>query len=246
MSYEKQTWECNEVITADKLNHMEDGIEEASDKGYSCEEGDYFGVFDGSVTTSKPESSESWSPASARISLNMALEYDTITVTFDGTEYECERRYADFGEIYYGAFIDETYSPSAFSLYPFAIASEEGATEAFVATENAGTHTIVIVQGSNYAEVSDCFRMAVEEVTEPLRVNVDENGTMSSTWKDIYTAFKKGWMIICEDVDIAIKNKSIGYITSVRSENGNYYVYYNSELYRTDQTNGYPKLVGSN
>jgi len=26
MAYEKQTWQCGEAITADKLNHMEDGI----------------------------------------------------------------------------------------------------------------------------------------------------------------------------------------------------------------------------
>lgn len=26
MSYEKQTWNCGDVVTADKLNHMEDGI----------------------------------------------------------------------------------------------------------------------------------------------------------------------------------------------------------------------------
>ncbi len=30
MAYEKQTWGCNDDITADKLNHMEDGIESAS------------------------------------------------------------------------------------------------------------------------------------------------------------------------------------------------------------------------
>lgn len=29
MAYEKQNWECGQVITADKLNHMEDGIENA-------------------------------------------------------------------------------------------------------------------------------------------------------------------------------------------------------------------------
>ena len=28
MSYEKTTWETNDVITAEKLNHMEDGIAE--------------------------------------------------------------------------------------------------------------------------------------------------------------------------------------------------------------------------
>lgn len=26
MSYEKQTWKCGDSITAEKLNHMEDGI----------------------------------------------------------------------------------------------------------------------------------------------------------------------------------------------------------------------------
>ena len=29
MAYEKQNWECGQVITADKLNHMEDGIANA-------------------------------------------------------------------------------------------------------------------------------------------------------------------------------------------------------------------------
>lgn len=33
MAYEKQTWECGETITADKLNHMEDGIANASGGG---------------------------------------------------------------------------------------------------------------------------------------------------------------------------------------------------------------------
>lgn len=30
MAYEKQTWECGETITAEKLNHIEDGIANAS------------------------------------------------------------------------------------------------------------------------------------------------------------------------------------------------------------------------
>ena len=29
MAYEKQTWQCGDTITADKLNHMESGIEGA-------------------------------------------------------------------------------------------------------------------------------------------------------------------------------------------------------------------------
>lgn len=33
MAYEKQTWECGETITAEKLNHIENGIADASSGG---------------------------------------------------------------------------------------------------------------------------------------------------------------------------------------------------------------------
>lgn len=33
MAYTKQNWECGDLITADKMNHIEDGIEEASSGG---------------------------------------------------------------------------------------------------------------------------------------------------------------------------------------------------------------------
>lgn len=36
MSYEKQTWTTGEVITQEKLNHMEDGIAEANGKSTSA------------------------------------------------------------------------------------------------------------------------------------------------------------------------------------------------------------------
>lgn len=36
MAYEKQTWECGDDISAERLNHMEEGIAEAS--GYECKE----------------------------------------------------------------------------------------------------------------------------------------------------------------------------------------------------------------
>ena len=35
MAYTKQNWECGDLITADKMNHIEDGIEEASSGGGS-------------------------------------------------------------------------------------------------------------------------------------------------------------------------------------------------------------------
>ena len=33
MAYTKQNWECGDLITADKMNHIEDGIEAASQGG---------------------------------------------------------------------------------------------------------------------------------------------------------------------------------------------------------------------
>lgn len=35
MAYEKQEWKCGDTVTADKLNHMEDGIESANSGGGS-------------------------------------------------------------------------------------------------------------------------------------------------------------------------------------------------------------------
>lgn len=37
MAYEKQTWACGDTITADKLNHMEDGIANAGGGALICE-----------------------------------------------------------------------------------------------------------------------------------------------------------------------------------------------------------------
>ena len=35
MAYEKQTWACGEIITADKMNHIENGIKQLSDNSGS-------------------------------------------------------------------------------------------------------------------------------------------------------------------------------------------------------------------
>lgn len=34
MAYTKQNWECGDLITADKMNHIEDGIENAGSSDY--------------------------------------------------------------------------------------------------------------------------------------------------------------------------------------------------------------------
>lgn len=37
MAYEKQEWKCGDTVTADKLNHMENGIESANSGGGTVE-----------------------------------------------------------------------------------------------------------------------------------------------------------------------------------------------------------------
>ena len=36
MSFEKKEWKYKDTITAEELNRIENGVEEASDKGYEC------------------------------------------------------------------------------------------------------------------------------------------------------------------------------------------------------------------
>lgn len=48
MAYEKQTWTTGEVITAEKLNHMEDGIADAGGGGSAMF---YVGTSDPDLTT---------------------------------------------------------------------------------------------------------------------------------------------------------------------------------------------------
>lgn len=56
MSYEKQTWVTGEVITAEKLNHIEDGIESNCSSGFEPYDADGFfkgstGLIDGSIAS---------------------------------------------------------------------------------------------------------------------------------------------------------------------------------------------------
>lgn len=50
MAYEKQTWEDGNIITAEKLNHMEDGIENSSASSESPIEVIFVEGSDGTVT----------------------------------------------------------------------------------------------------------------------------------------------------------------------------------------------------
>lgn len=158
MAYEKQTWKCGETISADKLNHMEDGIANAGgdcDCGYECTE-TKVSLFDGSVTT---ESDDPKQPgAIGDVSAYTALEEPPIiTVTFNGTQYICEPLDGQFA---YGA----EFNPETgldWSTYPFSLmlATEEG-NPSMIATQTAGTYTIKIEMAEETVMTTPCFEKA--------------------------------------------------------------------------------------
>ena len=127
MSYTKQTWQTGDIITAEKLNHMEDGISSA--QLYSVSEDVRFS---GSVTTV-----DDGEGPYADIDCDLSDAPEQITVTFDGTEYTCEKLVGDDFEGYGG------YGESGpdFSEYPFFIFADSLAT---ILTETAGTHQVEI------------------------------------------------------------------------------------------------------
>lgn len=164
MAYEKQTWECGETISADKLNHMEDGIANSGgDAGYECTE-TRTTLTEESVTTS----ATMLGTVVRILSYSQEISADTIRVTFDGTEYECEKIASDTENVY-GATYNESTGTMDWSEYPFSVVSipypDSGAENALF-TETEGTYTIKIESHVTTVEVTPCFRNAVNKIVK--------------------------------------------------------------------------------
>lgn len=162
MAYEKQTWVCGETITADKLNHMEDGIAQASgggtDVGYECTETRTV-LTEESVTTVAGEYGNDGS-----LAYSTPITAETIRVTFNGVEYVCDAVAMGGTVRGYGGI---SQSDTDFSEYPFAITSNSNPDASFVNglyTETAGTYQVKIETVEQSVETSECFENAVNKV----------------------------------------------------------------------------------
>ena len=157
MAYTPKTWVCGETITADGLNNIEEGVQEAleccesgGDCGYECTETSTL-LTEESVTTSG-----SAPYITGNLSYSELINATSLIVTFNGTEYVADK--VEFsGSYMYGGF-----SPSGpdFSEYPFAIISN--GTTNILFTDNAGTYSIKIIGVFRTITVSDCFEKAVK------------------------------------------------------------------------------------
>lgn len=130
--YEPTVWATGDVVTAEKLNKLENGV--ASGGVYTESE---TVRFSGEVTTA-----ESYGDFMASLpGCDLSDAPDQITVVFDGTEYTVNATLAD-DIVCYGVYSEE--SGVDFSQYPFFINAFTETSRTVFSTETAGTHSVVI------------------------------------------------------------------------------------------------------
>lgn len=150
MAYEKQTWQTGDVITAPKLNHMEDGIESAP--GYRIESQELVIIPEQTVTTE-----ENYGSIGGELTVADGIEEapETLTVTFNGQIYECQNN-----DMSYGAPWDDSLNDGNggidWSEYPFFISL----IDAVIETESAGTYTVSATTVTENVIVSEGFQKA--------------------------------------------------------------------------------------
>lgn len=160
MSYTPINWQTGDIITAEKLNKM--------DNGWSAQTTQ---LFSETVTTVADEPD-----AFGTLAYSNEINATQLTVTFNGTDYKCERVDIDDGIYSYGD------ADGSYSVYPFRIVSANGVNT--LSTENAGAYTVAA--GVVEIEISDNFESAVVEATPN---NDFEIVSGTTTYAEAYAAF---------------------------------------------------------
>ena len=176
MAYTPINWQTGDVITAEKLNKMDNdwGVQNTP-------------LFNETVTTA--ELNEGEGIYGGVLTYSQLIDADTITVTFDGTDYSCNRIDA-FDNHYYGGF---TESGPDFSVYPFLI--ESNADVNTIYTETAGTYTVSA--SSDTVVCGDNFTSAVQSIAGVFYITAtwDETGrgySLDKTYEQIEAEYNSG------------------------------------------------------
>lgn len=173
MAYTPVGWQTGDTITADRLNRM--------DRGWDVETTELF-----SETVTTVEDGDSYY---AELAYSQLIDADTITVTYDGTEYTCPR-IDNGGSCLYGGFND---GPD-FTTYPFFIFSEVGQNQ--LITPTAGTHTVAVSAPSlqTSADFAAAVKPIVDEAVAMLPVPIEPFMVTigTTTWSQVNRALKAG------------------------------------------------------
>lgn len=134
----------------------------------------------------------------SNLNYNQLIEYETITVVFDGTEYTCALQSTPRGN-FYGA----TYGASGpdFAEFPFTIASISNGelVRNTIVTETEGTHTVIVKDVKETVTTTEDFDKAVASTASACKclvvhvqeIDDGEGGTvdgLDKTWNEILAA----------------------------------------------------------
>ena len=156
MSYEKQTWANGDVITAEKLNHIEEGIAEGGDAGYECEETEIV-YFDGSVVVTTQDMGGGYTSTEGSFTPELAIPTrDTLEIKLNGDQLELSKSYSSESVTAYSIYIPSYVSISVFADHATLMMVEEG------------TYSLSIKDVSRSATYTECFKTAVTDVCKPL------------------------------------------------------------------------------
>lgn len=206
MAYEKHTWECGETITAELLNALEGGVEQAQN-GYSVET-NCVELFDETVTTSGNMADLSYSSADAP---------DSLDITFNGVLYEGVPYDSSMG--FYGDF--------SLTTYPFVLSTPTQATPTWgLIVASDGTYTVSAKTCTTDVETTDSFRMAVREISGAV---VRIGSCIGKTFNELVEAVESGKTVFQKVSDLS-GNTSYYALTSLQQGSvnaaGNIYKYF--------------------
>lgn len=199
MTYTPINWQTGDTITAEKMNKMDNGwaVESSSQQ-----------LFTETVTTTlDPDYPDD--PAWGGLAYSTLITADTLTVTFDGTDYTCPRIALGTDSSYGG------WSNGApdFTNYPFAISSMDfmGSINNSVATATGGTYTVVASSTSSSIETSEQFQTAVSSCVDTITVPMEcVSGTTTIT--EMIAAYTNGRILFFKPRENIIQ---IRYVTDI-------------------------------
>ena len=190
MAYEKQTWANGDVITQEKLNHIEDGIADAGEKGYECTETEAV-LFNETVTVV-----ENNGMYVAELDYGASKPVFELTITFDGTRYVCQGTF-EGGGIRFGDIDPET-EDIDYTRYPFLVII--GLSSSVLYTNVDGTHTVTASVSEISAETTECFKAAVNSAVSPLVVHT-LGPVLDKTWREISNALMGRGAVIATQIN---------------------------------------------
>ena len=148
-------------------------------RGYGYVTGSPTELFSETVTTADTGSGDNI----ADLTYSQRIDADSITVTFDGTDYACPRIDADGGSYFYGGFS----SGPDFTNYPFFIFS--GDVNQLI-TQTAGEHTVAVTASVTTMQTSADFAKAVGISNKlPFFISIG-----ITTWQEAHDAMSAGRM----------------------------------------------------